>query len=204
MTHLLTVGLFMMSGYFWTTVYMLFFRSPFYPFYSLYPKKSIEKLVCFSRQCGNCRHLSLSKKGQIKWEKWVEKAMKSDMEKCRKDLDDQGFLVLNEVLDSEELSLYSQLYEDFMSGKLDASSHRHDLGHWVIQILLFFRVFQILLMENNTALWLIRYQMEVQKSSECVSFKLIQCTKSQKNTFPLDQMNVMVESLTAYCSRWTE
>ena len=55
--------------------------------------------------------------------------MKSDMEKCRKDLDDQGFLVLNEVLDSEELSLYSQLYEDFMSGKLDASSHRHDLGH---------------------------------------------------------------------------
>ena len=53
---------------------------------------------------------------------------KGDIEKWRKDLNDQGFSVLNEVLSLEELSLYSSLYEDFMSGKLDASSHRHDLG----------------------------------------------------------------------------
>ena len=50
-------------------------------------------------------------------------------EKWQKDLlDHQGFLVLNEVLDGDELSLYGSLYEDFMSGKLDASEHRHDLG----------------------------------------------------------------------------
>ena len=50
------------------------------------------------------------------------------MDKLRKDLDDRGFLVLNEVLDEDALSLYCGLYEDFMSGKLDASDHRHDLG----------------------------------------------------------------------------
>ena len=44
MTHLLTVELFMVSGYFWTTVYMLFFRSPFY---SLYPKKVYRKTRLF-------------------------------------------------------------------------------------------------------------------------------------------------------------
>jgi len=54
--------------------------------------------------------------------------METDMDKLRKDLDDQGFLVLNEVLDGDALSLYCGLYEDFMSGKLDASDHRHDLG----------------------------------------------------------------------------
>ena len=54
--------------------------------------------------------------------------METDMDKLRKDLDDRGFLVLNEVLDEDALSLYCGLYEDFMSGKLDASDHRHDLG----------------------------------------------------------------------------
>ena len=33
------------------------------------------------------------------------------MDKLRKDLDDQGFLVLNEVLDGDALSLYCGLYE---------------------------------------------------------------------------------------------
>ena len=56
------------------------------------------------------------------------KSIESSIEKWRKDLDGQGFLVLNKVLSLDELSLYSSLYEDFMSGKLDASSHRHDLG----------------------------------------------------------------------------
>ena len=37
--------------------------------------------------------------------------MKADMDKLRKDLDDQGFLVLNEVLDGDALSLYCGLYE---------------------------------------------------------------------------------------------
>ena len=37
--------------------------------------------------------------------------MEFDMDKLRKDLDDQGFLVLNEVLDGDALSLYCGLYE---------------------------------------------------------------------------------------------
>ena len=37
--------------------------------------------------------------------------METDMDKLRKDLDDQGFLVLNEVLDGDALSLYCGLYE---------------------------------------------------------------------------------------------
>jgi phytanoyl-CoA hydroxylase len=47
------------------------------------------------------------------------------------DLASQGFLVLTDILDDTELSLYRGLYQDFMSGKLDASSHRHDLGSHV-------------------------------------------------------------------------
>lgn len=49
-------------------------------------------------------------------------------EKWQEDLDRQGFLVLDGLLSDEELSLYDSLYEDFMTGKLDASHHRHDLG----------------------------------------------------------------------------
>ena len=50
------------------------------------------------------------------------------MESLREKLDEVGFLVLNEVLSLDEVNLYRGLYEDFMSGKLDASAHRHDLG----------------------------------------------------------------------------
>ena len=41
----------------------------------------------------------------------ILKDMNCDMDKLREDLDDQGFLVLNEVLDSDSLSLYCGLYE---------------------------------------------------------------------------------------------
>ena len=44
------------------------------------------------------------------------------------DLERQGFLVVNDVLSPEDLNWYGMLYEDFISGKLDASNHRHDLG----------------------------------------------------------------------------
>ena len=44
------------------------------------------------------------------------------------DLERQGFLVVNDVLSLEDLNWYGMLYEDFISGKLDASNHRHDLG----------------------------------------------------------------------------
>ena len=44
------------------------------------------------------------------------------------DLERQGFLVVNDVLSPEDLKWYGMLYEDFISGKLDASNHRHDLG----------------------------------------------------------------------------
>ena len=38
---------------------------------------------------------------------------------------------MNDILSSSELSQYQSLYEDFISGKLDASNHRHDLGSHV-------------------------------------------------------------------------
>ena len=40
-----------------------------------------------------------------------EQDMNCNMDKMREDLDDQGFLVLSEVLDSDSLSLYCGLYE---------------------------------------------------------------------------------------------
>ena len=35
------------------------------------------------------------------------------------------------VMKVEELAPYSQLYEDVMTGKVDADNHRHDLGSHV-------------------------------------------------------------------------
>ena len=37
------------------------------------------------------------------------------------------------LLNSEEINYYRQLYDDLLSGKIDASSHRHDLGSHVKQ-----------------------------------------------------------------------
>ena len=55
----------------------------------------------------------------------------SNLESFKENLDQNGFLVINGVLSQDEVSLYSSLYEDFISGKLDASNHRHDLGSHV-------------------------------------------------------------------------
>ena len=55
----------------------------------------------------------------------------SNLESFKENLDQNGFLVINGVLSQDEVSLYNGLYEDFISGKLDASNHRHDLGSHV-------------------------------------------------------------------------
>ena len=55
----------------------------------------------------------------------------SKLETLKENLDQNGFLVINGVLSQDEVSLYNGLYEDFISGKLDASNHRHDLGSHV-------------------------------------------------------------------------
>ena len=48
-----------------------------------------------------------------------------------RDLDKNGFLVIENVLCEDELKNYNNIYEDFISGKLDATNHRHDLGSHV-------------------------------------------------------------------------
>ena len=51
-----------------------------------------------------------------------------------RNLDQNGFLVIENVLSHEELENYNNIYEDFISGKLDATNHRHDLGsHAAVQ-----------------------------------------------------------------------
>lgn len=55
----------------------------------------------------------------------------SKLESFKENLDQNGFLVINGVLSQDEVSLYNGLYKDFISGKLDASNHRHDLGSHV-------------------------------------------------------------------------
>ena len=42
-------------------------------------------------------------------------------------------MVVPNVLSQDELKWYGMLYEDFISGKLDASNHRHDLGSHATQ-----------------------------------------------------------------------
>ena len=56
---------------------------------------------------------------------------KNFINKISDDLNQNGFLVLQDILNQEELKLYKGLYEDFITGKLDATNHRHDLGNHV-------------------------------------------------------------------------
>lgn len=51
-----------------------------------------------------------------------------NIEELKSNLDDQGFLVLEDVISIEELKPYAGLYDDVLSGKVDARRHRHDLG----------------------------------------------------------------------------
>ena len=42
--------------------------------------------------------------------------------------DEHGYLVVPNLLNDLELDLYRDMYDQFMSGEIDASAHRHDLG----------------------------------------------------------------------------
>eukprot|EP00117_Sycon_ciliatum_P040360 scpid53446/ scgid3887/ Phytanoyl-CoA dioxygenase domain-containing protein 1 len=44
-----------------------------------------------------------------------------------------GYLVIEDVLDQEELDVYKEIYRQLMEGEIDSSSHRHDLGSHVEQ-----------------------------------------------------------------------
>ncbi len=51
-----------------------------------------------------------------------------DFEQLKQDLDQNGFLVLQDILTEDEVGRYASIYEDFITGKIEASGHRHDLG----------------------------------------------------------------------------
>lgn len=53
---------------------------------------------------------------------------KFDVDALKLSLDAKGFLVLSDVLKESEVQIYRDLYEDFLSGKINAVNHRHDLG----------------------------------------------------------------------------
>lgn len=46
----------------------------------------------------------------------------------RLDFNEQGYLVVPQLLNSEELTYYRELYKDFLQNKVDASPYRSDLG----------------------------------------------------------------------------
>ena len=54
-----------------------------------------------------------------------------DFEELTRDLEQNGFLALENILTLEEVQKYAKLYEDFINGKIEASKHRHDLGSHV-------------------------------------------------------------------------
>ena len=49
-------------------------------------------------------------------------------EKTKLDLETDGFLAIENVLTKEELEPYARLYDDILSGRVNAERHRHDLG----------------------------------------------------------------------------
>lgn len=46
----------------------------------------------------------------------------------RQFFDEQGYLVISQLLTPEEVTFYRNLYEDFLQNKVDASRYRSDLG----------------------------------------------------------------------------
>lgn len=42
--------------------------------------------------------------------------------------DEQGYLMIRDILNEEEVEIYRKIYDRFLSGDINASSHRHDLG----------------------------------------------------------------------------
>ncbi|XOV91593.1 MAG: phytanoyl-CoA dioxygenase family protein [Bacteroidota bacterium] len=46
----------------------------------------------------------------------------------RQEFNEQGYLVVRGLLDTEELTFYQSLYEDFIHNRLDVSRYRSDLG----------------------------------------------------------------------------
>lgn len=40
----------------------------------------------------------------------------------------QGYCVIEDLLDAATVEVYQQFYTDFLSGAINASAHRHDLG----------------------------------------------------------------------------
>ena len=41
----------------------------------------------------------------------------------------QGFVVIPNIIDPNNIPIYQQMYNDFITNKIDAKKHRHDLGN---------------------------------------------------------------------------
>ncbi|XP_013411609.1 phytanoyl-CoA dioxygenase domain-containing protein 1 homolog [Lingula anatina] len=56
---------------------------------------------------------------------WFAKQDKDDL---RKQFSDNGYVVVHNLLDNDSLEIYQEIYDKLLSGEIDASKHRHDLG----------------------------------------------------------------------------
>jgi len=50
-------------------------------------------------------------------------------EEWKKQFEENGYLVVDSMLNESELNIYRELYDRLLHGGIDASSHRHDLGN---------------------------------------------------------------------------
>ena len=87
---------------------------------------------CFSGVLDKCPRIeksgnavNLNYYGFENTESWLNK---QPIEAWKIQFEKQGFAVINNIIDSKNLELYSNVYDALLSSEIDARSHRHDLG----------------------------------------------------------------------------
>lgn len=59
-------------------------------------------------------------------DEWLDR---QPVEQWKKQFDEKGFLVIESLIGNKELSAYEEIYNRMLSGEIDTSAHRHDLGN---------------------------------------------------------------------------
>jgi len=86
--------------------------------------------ISCSRWCSNSSfsRVSLDYFPFASTEQWLKT---QDLKKMKHDFDRDGVLVVENIIDPKNLPLYANLYSKMLSGSVDTSAHRHDLGSYI-------------------------------------------------------------------------
>jgi len=86
--------------------------------------------ISCSRWCSNSAfsRVSLDYFPFASTEQWLKT---QDLKKMKHDFDRDGVLVVENIIDPKNLPLYANLYSKMLSGSVDTSAHRHDLGSYI-------------------------------------------------------------------------